>query len=294
MATQSSAPATKIQLTLTGQGADPNSMPSTTPSSSSSTTSTTPDTGFFTSTDSNSATPFAIGGAICALSVLFVALFRRRHAKKSSLSKGFRIHDPKQTLLRLSIFAGSFIFAFLSASIIAPNFISFENSASALEGEGLAISTGSSQNGTNTLNITKSISSIAAMATGSETVTITTATTRGYTLYLSTSGASNTLNYNDDATRGYIAPTSGTTTSRKSLELNHWGFAVDITATKAEVNSTNWAAVPTSGNEAIVKKTTAATAANSSTTVFYGAYVNNTIPAGDYYNSIVYTAIANV
>lgn len=293
MATLSSAsgPGTKLQLTLTGQGADPNSMPST-PISSSQTS--TPDTGFFTISDSNSATPFMIGGAICALAVLSVILLKLKKSNHLSVRHGFKIRDQKLLLRRFGIFAGSFLFAFLGASLIAPNFLKPNESASALEAtNAIAITTGSSQSG-NVLNMTKSLSSTPTMASASEIVSVTNSTTRGYTLYLSTATASNNLNYNEDATKGYIAPTSGTITAKKSLELNRWGFAVGATEAQVDSNSTVFSAVPAVGNEVAVKKTTSATSAGDQTTILYGAYINNTIPAGDYYNTILYTAIVNL
>lgn len=308
MAQSPSGPATKVQLTLNGQGADPATMPKTevkpkekTPTTEKTQTTSVPDTGF-SSKDASVATPFFIGGTILLIASIatlgFLTLNHKKHSKKSLryARKGFQIKNPSLLLKRLGLFGGVFALVFVALSAIIPNFYTeSDNSAFALEtANALAIATGSSQNN-NILPMSATLSDTPTMTISSETVKVTSSTSNGYTLYLSTDGTlDNSLYMNGEASRGYILPTAGTPSSRTSLELNHWGFAVNIDNTTAYRNSANWAAIPNYGNEAIIKQTSSATPANDVTTVFYGALVNNAIPAGDYFNTVIYTAIANL
>lgn len=287
--TSPSGPATKIQLTLTGQGADPATMPATTDEK---TTASIPDTGIFTS-ESSAATPLKVGGAICSLIVLF-ALVLTLKKKASRKISGFSETTSKLVLKNLSLLFGIFTLAFLATSFILPNFIAPEDSASAISTQNaIAVSTGSASNN-HVLNMSAALSSSATMAVASETVSVTTATQKGYTLYLSTASAGNRLYYNNENNRGYVAPTAGSLSMKRSLEANHWGFAVGITAAAASKNPASFAAVPTYGKEVAVKQTSSATSANDTTTVVYGANVDKNIPSGDYFNSVLYTAIANI
>lgn len=284
---------TTLQLTLSGEGADPKKMKDTPVSSAT----TTPDTGFFTGDDTGAA-PFAIGGAICALAVLVIFLLKLRQPKPvrvKAFSGKFGIHDGKNLIRKSGIFFGIFMIAFLATSLIAPNFLSENEGASALEKtNAIEITTSSSTNG-GAINASATISSAYSMAVASETVTVRNSTTSGYSIYLSTGSAtSNSMNYQGKELNGWITPTPGTLSSKKALGNNEWGFSTTITAQNALQNPAAFAAVPKSGKEVVAKQASGATIANDVTNIVYAMRVNNSIPSGVYSTTIVYTAIANV
>lgn len=299
-----SGPGTTIQLTLTGQGADPSTMTPTTPSNPTPTPSTPaqsdssttiPDTGFFTS-ESSSVAPLFLGGIICFVVIFaLVFAFLRREKRRFAFAKSFNYQKSKSAFKNFGIFAGFLILSMLSLGTILPNFLSESDSASAFStNNAISITTGSFQTN-NIIPMSVAISETGSMAVGGEEITVTSSTTSGYTLYLSTgTGTENRLYLDGQSSAGYISPASSTTTSPTSLGLNQWGFATNIDTTTAYQNPAKWAAVPTYGNEVILKQSTAATEANDKTNIVYGAYVNNTIPAGTYSNTVLYTAIANV
>lgn len=156
----------------------------------------------------------------------------------------------------------------------------------------ISISTSS----TVTLNITPTGSGSASSS--SDTVTVSTNRSSGYNLKLADADATVTLDNGGNS----IAAASGTFASPAALGNNTWGYRVDNAGTfgagptSAQTNqaslSGTWAAVPASGSPATLK-TTATTATNDTTTVWYGAKVDTSKPDGTYTDTVTYTATTN-
>lgn len=134
----------------------------------------------------------------------------------------------------------------------------------------------------------------------SDTVSVQTGNTNGYTLTLTASTTNNAL----VATSGSIAAVSGSPASPATLSMNTWGYRVDGQAgfgggptsaqTNGSVPSAAFAAVPPSDQAgSAVKSSTSAADTPDDTTVWYGACADTTIPAGSYTSTVLYTAVAN-
>lgn len=132
-----------------------------------------------------------------------------------------------------------------------------------------------------------------------DVVTISTNNSAGYTLKLSETNANNTLVSGSNT----IAASSGTLTTPVVMAVNTWGYRVDgaggfgATATSAVNNAAisgtiKFAAVPAIAAPDTIK-TTAATASNDITNVWYGVAANTAVPSGAYTNSVTYTVTAN-
>jgi hypothetical protein len=151
--------------------------------------------------------------------------------------------------------------------------------------------------GTVTANITPTGSG--AMSSSSDTVTISTNNSAGFTLTLANADATTTLSNGTDT----LAADAGTQASPSTtLTNNSWGYRVDSLGgfgagpTSAETNQASsaykWAGVPATGS-ANTLKTTAATASNNTTTVWYGVKVDTSKSSGTYTDSVTYTATTN-
>lgn len=150
--------------------------------------------------------------------------------------------------------------------------------------------------GTVTLNITPDANGQSSSA--SDSVSVSTNNTGGYTLTLADSDATTTLANGGDSLTAHTG-TQGTPTT---LANNTWGYRVDSVGgfgagpTSSETNvdtlSLTWAGVPASGSP-VTLKTTAATASNDATTVWYGAKADTTKPNGTYTGTVLYTATTN-
>lgn len=134
--------------------------------------------------------------------------------------------------------------------------------------------------GTVTINITPTGSG--AMSSSSDSVSVSTNHGGGYNLTLANTDATRTLSNGTDT----LAADTGTQGAASStLTNNSWGYRVDGLAdfgagpTSAETNVASstykWAGVPATGS-ANTLKTTAATASNDTTTVWYGVKVDTT------------------
>ncbi len=151
--------------------------------------------------------------------------------------------------------------------------------------------------GTVTLTLTPGASAVESRA--SDTVTVNTNDTAGYTLTLADSDATTTL----VSGANNIAAHAGTFAVPTALATNKWGYALaggsfsaTYTAISNETSSTDkWAGMPATGSPQTLK-TTATTASNDTTTVWYGVKVDNTQPSGvgtPYSDQVTYTATAN-
>jgi hypothetical protein len=150
-----------------------------------------------------------------------------------------------------------------------------------------------------TVNVDVIPSGSGAQTVASDTVTVSTSDTSGYTLSLAETGASSSLVSGGNT----IPASSGSQTAPVAMATNTWGYRVDgiggfgagPTASQSSTaisGSVKFAAVPATGSPNTLK-TTSGTAANDTTAVWYGVAADTTQPAGTYTNSVTYTATAN-
>jgi hypothetical protein len=153
-----------------------------------------------------------------------------------------------------------------------------------------------STNGTVTINAIPTAGGVQTIA--SDTVTVSTNDSAGYTLKLGETSATSTLTSGGNT----IAASTGTLASPAAETANSWGYRVDglgtfgagptTAASSAAIGSIKFAGVAATGSPDTLK-TTATTASSDTTTVWYGIAVNTTAPTGTYTNSVTYTATAN-
>lgn len=135
------------------------------------------------------------------------------------------------------------------------------------------------------------------VSSASDTVSVSTNKANGYNLQLADSDATTTLANGGNT----LAAHAGTFAVPTALAVNTWGYAVaggsfDATYTaenSATSSATKWAGVPATGSP-VTLKTTATTATNDTTTVWYGVKVDTSKPTGVYTDTVTYTATTNV
>lgn len=135
-------------------------------------------------------------------------------------------------------------------------------------------------------------------SSASDTVTVNTNNAAGYVLTLADSDATTTLANGGNS----LAAHAGTQAVPTTLANNTWGYRVvsvggfGAGATSAETNvdtlALTWAGVPATGSPNTLK-TTATTATNDTTTVWYGAKADTSKPNGVYTGTVTYTATTN-
>jgi len=150
--------------------------------------------------------------------------------------------------------------------------------------------------GTVNLNAIPSGSGVQTIA--SDTVTVSTNNSAGYTLKLGETGASSALVSGGNS----IVASTGSQASPIAQTANSWGYRIDgvggfgagttTAASSQAIGAVKFAAVPETGSPDTLV-TTAATASNATTTVWYGLAVNTTAATGIYTNSVTYTATTN-
>lgn len=151
-------------------------------------------------------------------------------------------------------------------------------------------------NGTVSVNVTPT--GAGAQTIASDTLTVSTNDTLGYTLQISDSDT----NTNLVSGGNNITASSGSQASPIAQTNNTWGYRVDGLGgfgagptsgqSSAAVGSVKFAGVPSSASPNTIK-TTATTASNDTTTVWYGVAANTSQPSGTYSDTITYTATAN-
>jgi hypothetical protein len=152
-------------------------------------------------------------------------------------------------------------------------------------------------NGTVTANVTPTGGGAQTIA--SDTLTVSTNDTLGYTLQIADSDATTTLVSGANS----IAASSGSQGTPIAQAVNTWGYRVDSIGgfgagptsgqSSAAISGTiKFAGVPANSSPNTIK-TTATTASNDTTTVWYGVAANTTQPTGTYSDTITYTATAN-
>jgi hypothetical protein len=151
-------------------------------------------------------------------------------------------------------------------------------------------------NGTVTINAIPTGTGVQTIA--SDTVTVSTNDASGYTLKLGETSASSALVSGGNS----IAASTGNQTTPIAEVANSWGYRVDSlggfgtgptsAVSSVAIGALKFAAVPATASPDTLK-TTATTASNDTTTVWYGIAANTTAPNGTYTNSVTYTATAN-
>jgi hypothetical protein len=149
-----------------------------------------------------------------------------------------------------------------------------------------------------TVNINTTPTGGGVQTIASDTVTVSTNDSAGYTLQLAETGASSNLVSGGNT----ISPSSGTQTTPVAMAVNTWGYRVDSLGgflagptsgvSNAAIGALKFAAVPVTASPNTIK-TTATTASSDTTMVWYGVATNTTQPSGTYTNSVTYTAVAN-
>lgn len=134
-----------------------------------------------------------------------------------------------------------------------------------------------------------------------DNVNVITANYSGYTLSVESNTPSTNNLVGDYST---IIPVSGTPSSPTTLSSNSWGWRVDNEAsfgagptsavTNAPSSSLTFAAVPTNGSSVQVYSSNSATPPVTGDTieVWYGIRVSPSKVAGDYDQTVLYTAVA--
>lgn len=133
-----------------------------------------------------------------------------------------------------------------------------------------------------------------------DVVEVTTNSSEGYTLQLASASLSENGLVGDDDT---IETSSGTTASPVTLASNRWGFRVDgfdgfgmgptTPVTNQSSSALTFAGIPLSGSPITINTTSEEATSGDSTSVWYGIHVNNSVPAGTYTATVVYTAVMN-
>lgn len=153
-------------------------------------------------------------------------------------------------------------------------------------------------NGTVILNTTPNIDGGHAIA--SDTTTVTTGSSTGYSLLLSMSGVDTILQ--GALHGGSIAAVSGSYSSPVNLAANTWGYRLDTgafgtgpTSAQSDVGAPpalSFAAAPSSATPQQIV-TTAAPANNHATNIWYGMFVSIQLPADTYNGNVTYTVLVN-
>jgi len=163
---------------------------------------------------------------------------------------------------------------------------------------GVSCSISLTSNGTVSLNVTPSGGGKCTIQ--SDTASVLTDDTNGYTLTL----ADNTTNTSLVNGASSISATTGSLATPAALTSTSWGYRIDglgsfgsgptTAQTNVSPSSTTFAAIKPSNLTAdtIVSYSGAADPAIN-TTVWYGACADTSVPSGTYTTQVVYTAVAN-
>lgn len=152
---------------------------------------------------------------------------------------------------------------------------------------------------TNTpVNIGLTPTGVGVMSSANDTVTVSTNDTGGFTLTLEDSDADTNLVQGGDT----IPASAGTQAAPVTLVNNTWGYRVDgiggfgagptTQETNVATTTFDWAGVPANGAPNTIK-TTATTATDDETDVWYGVAADTSNPSGTYTDTVTYTATTN-
>lgn len=141
------------------------------------------------------------------------------------------------------------------------------------------------------------------VSSASDTVTVSTNNSAGYTLSMKdadtsanlVSGGNNITPHASLTTPGVLVNgTWGWAVNSGTTGVGISGFDASYSAENNNVSSTsNWVGVPLSSGSASTIKATSTTASNDATTVWYAARVNASQPTGVYTDTVTYTATTN-
>lgn len=152
--------------------------------------------------------------------------------------------------------------------------------------------------GTPTLTVVPTPSGVCSVQ--SDTVSVLTDSTTGYSLTMTTSTTNNTM----QGASTSLAASSGTSSAPVTLAVNTWGYRVDGLAafgagpttaqSSGSVPSVTFAGVPAS-NQSSTQVAFSNSPANPAvdTKVWYGVCANASIPVDTYSATVVYTAVTN-
>ncbi len=148
-----------------------------------------------------------------------------------------------------------------------------------------------------TVALTLTPTSGGVVSSASDTVTVSTNRTTGYTLTLKNADTNTSLVSGGNN----ITAHSGTPATPTVLTNGTWGFAIAGAPFDASYSAENsngssaskWAGVPSSSGTAATLKTTSATATNDTTTVWYAVKADSSQPNGIYSDTVTYTATTN-
>jgi hypothetical protein len=149
-----------------------------------------------------------------------------------------------------------------------------------------------------TVNVNVTPTGGGAQTIASDTVTVSTNASGGYTLQIANGDTNTPLTSGGNN----IAASAGTQASPVVQVVNTWGYRVDgvggfgggptSTQSSAAIGALTFAGVPSSAAPNTLKATSA-TASNDVTTVWYAVAANTTQPTGTYTDTVTYTATAN-
>jgi hypothetical protein len=150
-----------------------------------------------------------------------------------------------------------------------------------------------------TLSLSVTPSGSGAQTVANDTVTVSTNDSAGYTLQLANSSATTAVLTSGANT---IAASAGTQGSPVVQAVNTWGYCVtgiggfvcpsSSSASQAISATYKFAGTPLSAAPNTIK-TTATTATNDTTSVWYGVAVDTSKPSGTYSSTVTYTGTAN-
>jgi len=136
--------------------------------------------------------------------------------------------------------------------------------------------------------------------TQKDSVVVTTDASTGYTLSMNNAATTSSLLNGGSA----ITTVSGTPASPVALTANTWGYRIDgassfgtgptVASSNVGTSAITFAAIPTSAQAAApLAATSVAAGSGETTSVWYSACANTTLPAGAYSSTITYTAVVN-
>ena len=235
-------------------------------------------------------TLFVIGVAV----IVIIFSKKRSHSKQPH---GLSLHTAKFTRLTVSIMA------FVGMSVLCFNFFASHTETQPAQAifneEGILSISTNSENFTADVDLADG----GAFVSTSQTISVDSATSHGYQLFISSSSADyNELSLNGStSSEASIVASDGTINEPITLADNTWGYALtggEFGANYAPSSNSKWAGIPTLGSETLIKNITTATAAGDSTTIYYGFNIAEDLPEGSYYGAnnsvVVYTAVVNV
>jgi len=150
-----------------------------------------------------------------------------------------------------------------------------------------------------TVNVNVTPTGSGAQTIASDTVTVSTNDSSGYTLTLADTDSTVTLTSGGNT----IPASSGSQTTPVTQAVNTWGYAVagvggfnasgySATNSTALSGTLKFAGMPASASPNTIK-TTSGVASNDTTPVWYAVAANTSQPSGTYTDSVTYTATAN-